>query len=292
MKCTCAYVQAILLGLSLVAGSARAQDVTAIRFTPDGKHAIAAGLDGNLRRIEAGAGKEKSVAKAHPGGVFALAVDPEGKLAATGGADNKIILWTLPELKQQKEWTTGAQVLALAFSADGKQLVAGGIDGVRVWDIALSKEVRSVRPASHAVTALAMLPDQRIVQGGVTSRNFAGAFRVREDDSARIWQGDPLKETGTLTGNFSRLAASEDGRLLAGGGYGMSVGKPGGGAAIVINGVAASMGQKVCLWDLKTDRELWQGADMGMEIALSPDGRWLAVGQGRHLHLSKGGGGR
>src|SRR4051794_1347276 len=121
MKCTREYLPAIVLGLSLVAGPARAQDVTTIRFTPDGKHAIAAGLDGNVRRIEAGAGKEMSVAKAHPGGVFALAIDPEGKLAATGGADNKIILWTLPELKHHKEWTTGAQVLALAFSADGKQ---------------------------------------------------------------------------------------------------------------------------------------------------------------------------
>src|SRR5262245_21986054 len=108
---------AVLLGLGLFASVAGAQDITAVRFTPDGKHVIATGLDGSIRRLDAVTGKELSRAKAHPNGVYALAVSHDGKTAVTGGADSKIILWELPDLKHTKEWTAAGQVLGLSLHA-------------------------------------------------------------------------------------------------------------------------------------------------------------------------------
>ena len=63
----------------------------------------------------------------HTGPVLSAALSPDGKLAASGGADRAIRLWNV-ERKQTATTLTGhgGPVVALAFSPDGHFLVSSG----------------------------------------------------------------------------------------------------------------------------------------------------------------------
>src|SRR5262245_10341984 len=62
-----------------------ASEATAVLFTRDGKTLITSHVDGTLRFHDGVSGKWDSDVKAHAGGVFGLALSPDGKLLATAG---------------------------------------------------------------------------------------------------------------------------------------------------------------------------------------------------------------
>ncbi|MGQ0636153.1 MAG: WD40 repeat domain-containing protein [Planctomycetaceae bacterium] len=70
-------------------------------------------------------------------GLSALAVSPDGKLAATGGFDREIILWDLPEQVRSGSLSAHtAPIRALCFSPDGTRLASAAEDGtIRFWDL-------------------------------------------------------------------------------------------------------------------------------------------------------------
>jgi len=72
-----------------------------------------------------------------PGGVTALAVSPDGKILASGGDDQTIHLWSLPEKTELASWKAhDSRVLVLTFSPDNRSLVSGSADGtIRIWDV-------------------------------------------------------------------------------------------------------------------------------------------------------------
>jgi WD40 repeat protein len=75
---------------------------------------------------------------AHPGyGIYSLAISPDGTILATGGSDNKLKIWSLPEMTLLKTFEGHTDwVYSLDFSLDGKRLVSGGMDGnFIIWDI-------------------------------------------------------------------------------------------------------------------------------------------------------------
>src|SRR5690606_35798789 len=79
----------------------------------------------------------------HEGPVLAVTVSPDGRLAASGGADGRLRLWMLAERRtvHSFEGHTGP-VWDVAFSPDGKTLLSAGADGVvKLWDIAAEDEV-------------------------------------------------------------------------------------------------------------------------------------------------------
>src|SRR5205823_4021680 len=70
----------------------------------------------------------------------ALAVAPNGKLLAAGGADTSIRLWDLDgkdtKLRTKVEGHTGP-IASLSFSADTRGLASASHDGtVRLWSVA------------------------------------------------------------------------------------------------------------------------------------------------------------
>ncbi|NED55007.1 hypothetical protein G3I24_29480, partial [Micromonospora aurantiaca] len=77
----------------------------------------------------------------HTRGVYAVAFSPDGKLLATGGADNTAYLWDAATRALLGRPLTGhaAAVEAVAFSPDGRTLATASCDNtVRLWDVAAS----------------------------------------------------------------------------------------------------------------------------------------------------------
>lgn len=85
-----------------------------------------------------------AVFKGHTDPIYAVAVSPDGKFAATGSFDKTIKLW---DLATRKEVTALAgknghqnQVLTVAFSPSGTVLASGGSDNVaKIWDLRVLK---------------------------------------------------------------------------------------------------------------------------------------------------------
>ena len=126
-------------------------------FTPDGKHVLAA-VERDLYLLETGTGRQVQRIPTPMRLIDAVAISPDGKLAATAGFENVIRIWDLESrlnikmLRGHTGW-----VHAVAFLPDGKSLVSGSQDNtVRLWDLVNPVEMRCFRGHENSVTAVAV----------------------------------------------------------------------------------------------------------------------------------------
>jgi len=222
-----------------------------------------------------------------PGTATAVALAPGGRLLAAaygrlkadGRVRGEVGLWdmstggalrTLPAFDEA--------VYALAFSADGRLLAAGGEGGfdltetgpaprrgpVKLWDTVTGQE-RAAFSTSNRVYALAFSPDGRLLAAGSgrlqdIALSATGSF-VPVQGEVTLWDVALGRERAALRkhrAGVRALAFSPDGRTLATGGFDRSV----------------------LLWDAETGlalRTLAGAAGAVRAVAFSPDGQSLAA---------------
>ncbi|MBC8874603.1 MAG: WD40 repeat domain-containing protein [Planctomycetes bacterium] len=158
-----------------------------------------------------------SIRLRQPGGCYAVAVSPNGKLVASGGA-GCVRVWDMSSGKEVQELphTYGeiGNCRALTFSSDGDRLISAGNDGmVRLWDVKQGKELFSAEHTfppgkSGRVSGVAFFPD------GFSFASVGG------DGDVRVWDATTGQELLVLRhGDDSRgelrLSISPDGAHLA-----------------------------------------------------------------------------
>ncbi len=148
---------------------------------------------------------------AHTDTIRALAYSPDGRLLASAGKDQSIILWDTQSnqpigqpLQGHTNW-----INALAFSPDGKMLLSVSIDGtIRRWDVSAGHLIgEPLNPNSTELWSVAFNPD---------GKTFATGDK---DGTIVLWDVATGKPNGSpLTGHTDLIYAltySPDGKMLA-----------------------------------------------------------------------------
>jgi RNA polymerase sigma factor (sigma-70 family) len=231
----------------------------------------------------------------HTGVVHALALDRDGKLLASAGADKTVRLWDLTTGRQLHSLEQPSEAVAVAFSPDGTLLAAlsaGNQGALTVFEVKTGKPLwrggAKPKGAGAATAALAVSPDGKrlaVLSGGVQGYDLAtgrlffvlqlpagkgmgkGAVAYSPDSQVlAVTDGaGQVLLVDSRTGNVTKLANPLQAQALA----------------FLSNTklAAADGGWAVRLVDMTTNKEstAFEGRDAVNFLALSEDGKWAAT---------------
>jgi len=294
--------------------AARWQFPTALAATAAATKAprlAATGRDGLTRVWDAATGREIGrFGEAAPSGSKA-ALSPDGRILAVTRGDGSVTVWQVDTGRRLHEFkaASGEAVLALGFAGDGRSLIAVStkalpsvtlyfsvlIDDLTIKDAQTVLEIKDLKlpeikedekKERKQVKAEVIETIEVPVQDVIRTLTFApdGATRpltiVPEDATLRIRRWDV--QTGKPIGEQT----IQDDRRLA-----RSIVNHGGAAPVLAQDgrlLALSDGaEAVTVWDLVAGRPLadLQPAGTVVALALSPDGRNLAVGSAERIAM-------
>jgi uncharacterized protein (TIGR03067 family) len=195
--------------------------VRSIAFTPDGKRLLSGA--GDYRDQERGGevkvwdlpDESTTVSNAIPwtgGPVYAVAISPDGKTMAAGGAAAVKVWDAATQRKRDVPPEVCGTVFSLAFSPDGKRIAAAGNSGtIYLWDQATGKNAVELKGHTDEIESVRFHPDgQALASGG-------------RDGSVRLWDlrtAEPRTVYEAPLKSWVRsMAFSGDGKVLAVGTY-------------------------------------------------------------------------
>jgi WD40 repeat protein len=204
--------------------------------------------------------------RGHKKPVNSVAFSPDGKMLASGGYDDKIILWNTDTGEEAHPLRSHTEsVRSVAFSPDGKMLASGGDDSrVIIWDTERCEPIRHLEGHTQDVNCVAF---------GLNGKVLASASF---DKTIIIWDtatGQPLHTLDGHSDAVSSIAFDASGQVLASASYdksiirwdvatGERIGSPLTGSSIALSVVAMSSdgtrlawdggGGSIVLWDVTT----------------------------------------
>jgi len=194
-----------------------AYDVGGLCYLPNGSGLVACGYDGsggNGLKVFSPSLELVQTLVGHDGGVRCVTVSPSGSHFASGGEDDKVMIWSEPG--EGGEWArvqviedhTG-MIYAVCFSPDGKQLATGSADKlINLYSFNEGSAILAHTLEGHTywVESLSFSPDCKLL--------CSGSY----DHSIKFWNpadGSLVKSIGQAhTNRVLSVEYSPNGRIL------------------------------------------------------------------------------
>jgi WD40 repeat protein/serine/threonine protein kinase len=203
-----------------------------------------------------------SIATRDAWGPISIAYRPDSQRLAVGSSDGSIRVWEPQSGRLVQVLLGQGTVYPLAWSPDGRVLAAGQYfppqkGRLRLWEAETGRLLRTLEMPTEYLDLLAWSPDGRSILA--TSRN---------PECCLVWDASDGKLHRNVPIPFGGPAAfSPDGTRLAG---------------------LSQDGKTIRIWNTETGKEvrpLGTGAFCPTNVAWSPDGKRLAAGEPKGLHV-------
>jgi WD40 repeat protein len=238
--------------------SGHTNTIDSVAIAPDGRTAVSASFDKDLRVWDLTNGNTIRTLSGHSEGVTSVVIAPDGRTALSGSDDKTARQWDLAtgNTTHSFEGHTN-RVRAVAITPNGRVGVTAS-DALRLWDLATAKLIRTIKnPVGFFSVAIA--PDSQSILAATAELGLfdltTGSLIRTLDNSAGV----------RIYGNS--VAIAPDGRTAVS----METGvvSPGSGDRVVV------------LWDIasgKRTRAFTGHTDGIHAVAVSPNGRLVASG--------------
>jgi WD40 repeat protein len=222
--------------------------VTSIAFSPNNQYIVTSSEDKTARLWDVATGQQLKILTGHTDTVNAAAFSPDGALVITGSNDKTVRIWRVEDGQEIKQFTVdydgAVGVTSVAFSSNGRLVIANTMDGEYIWDVASKQEIERLEGNAGEVGAVAISPDKKLAAIGYKLWDIVTGKVIRHLMNA---------------GSVNALAFSPNGELL-------------------LTGDRDGLAQ---IWDVSTGQELRRlkgHEDRINSVAFSPDGHLVATG--------------
>jgi WD40 repeat protein/tetratricopeptide (TPR) repeat protein len=226
------------------------------QFSPDDKLVVTASADGTAKVWSTTTGRE-ILALSHDAQVFSATFSPDGRYLATGGRDRMVRVWDLLSGKLAlPPMNHSGTVGQIAFSSDGRKLIATSKEIPRIWACATD-----IKP--HPA-----LKVDDLIWWAALSRDGSRVVTLTETDPGKNWKAQIWD---TTTGDLVKEQEQRD---------------------IPLNrAVLSDDGSRVLLTAANTDQHVYQAILLDLStglhkrIPLDGDPTFVAFGHGQGLHF-------
>ncbi|MGD1154056.1 MAG: caspase family protein [Syntrophales bacterium] len=202
--------------------------------------------------------------------IESVAFSPDGKYVLSGGIDGTATLWDISSGSLVRKFIAPKDApdegLKVAFSSDGLYGIAGGGNGLKIWDLSTGRETRTIG-APRRVRFMAVASDNRsVLTGGWQSGNFMPLpahmilWDMNTGNKIQEFKGPWLRGFNELGPNA--VAISPDARYA----------------------LCTQQRSRLTLWDIASGREIRTIKVAGISsnliraIGFSPDGKYALSG--------------
>jgi WD40 repeat protein len=226
-----------------------------VAFSPDSRRLTTLTDEGGLRVTSVPDGRELSRISLTLNFLAKVALSPDGNLLAAGGKGRQVFVYDVKTGRELVRLPYTGYLVKLIFTPDSAKLAVIYDNALQLWQVPAGVSLGRFKDLEHHIEELAVSPDGQYLA--------AGTGEAPETDETRVPVCD--LSTGRVMARLPRkgvcyaLGFSQTGLLMT------------------------RTSDGVIVWRPRDAQEVFRvKPPSGNDAALSPSGRWLAVGVGEH----------